>query len=528
MKEVPENELLSAYLDGELTAAEQVEVERLLAASPAARQLLEELRALSSTLQTLPQHKLGEDISQRVLRMAERRMLTEPAAPGKLPVPSEGHRNAPPNGRPSPTRRETNLRRALIPGALVRSGLVAAAVALLVLIGLPRQQERRSDGIARIPETIEQPESPSSMQRPAEEEDLQRDLADAKRGRGSIRHDTQARGQESAGDDAGQTLPVRWDILLQCDIGPEAHRKRVFDKALADNGIVWEESRDDETFSAGIMADTGGQGRKPTARQEGGYANRPAGDDALPVTLDVVYVEAPWDQIQGMLTALEAQPVTFSLALPEPAEEAKAWKDLKWRSLDELKSQSAGGAGALGGYRAKSPAAEETAVRPKQRGGGPDEVRPRAYARWIPFPGPDLNVGLESPNGDPRRVGSVVPTRAADQRRKPEQRTPKAVTVPPAARNAVPPAAGNAVPPAARNAVPPAARNAVPPIQAVEALLDKLAQQRTRDPAPAGQSQQRETNRTKVEVPMFRVLFVLRVTDLKSQAVSVEDGPTRP
>ena len=76
--------------------------------------------------------------------------------------------------------------------------------------------------------------------------------------------------------------------------------------------------------------------------------------------------------------------------------------------------------------------------------------------------------------------------------------------------------------------MPPAAGNAVPPIQAVEALLDKLVRQRTRDPAPAGQSPERETNRTKVEVPMFRALFVLRVTDLKSQAVSAEDGPTRP
>ena len=52
-------------------------MERLLAARPAARQLLDDLRALSATLQSLPQEKLGEDLSQRVLRAAERRMLTE-------------------------------------------------------------------------------------------------------------------------------------------------------------------------------------------------------------------------------------------------------------------------------------------------------------------------------------------------------------------------------------------------------------------------------------------------------------------
>ena len=57
-----EDELLSAYLDGELIAAEEAKVERLLAANPAAQQLLDELRALSATLQTLPQQDLGEDL----------------------------------------------------------------------------------------------------------------------------------------------------------------------------------------------------------------------------------------------------------------------------------------------------------------------------------------------------------------------------------------------------------------------------------------------------------------------------------
>ena len=83
MNDLPQNELLSAYLDGELTAAEQAEMERLLAANPAARQLLDELRALSATLQALPQEKLGEDLSRQVLRVAERRMLTEGGAGGR-------------------------------------------------------------------------------------------------------------------------------------------------------------------------------------------------------------------------------------------------------------------------------------------------------------------------------------------------------------------------------------------------------------------------------------------------------------
>jgi len=75
MSDVNESELFSAYLDGELTADEQVRVEQILATSPEARQLLDELRALGSTLQGLPQEKLDEDLAARVLQIAERRML---------------------------------------------------------------------------------------------------------------------------------------------------------------------------------------------------------------------------------------------------------------------------------------------------------------------------------------------------------------------------------------------------------------------------------------------------------------------
>jgi len=43
---VPESELLSAYLDGEVTAAEQARAEELLAADAEARRFVDGLRAL--------------------------------------------------------------------------------------------------------------------------------------------------------------------------------------------------------------------------------------------------------------------------------------------------------------------------------------------------------------------------------------------------------------------------------------------------------------------------------------------------
>jgi hypothetical protein len=79
MNHESQNELLSAYLDGELTAGQRAQVEQLLATKPAARKILEELRALSATLKSLPRQKVGENLSEIVLRTAKLRMLTEPS-----------------------------------------------------------------------------------------------------------------------------------------------------------------------------------------------------------------------------------------------------------------------------------------------------------------------------------------------------------------------------------------------------------------------------------------------------------------
>jgi len=66
MKDVPENELFSAYLDGELTAEEQAQLEQLLAGSESARKLLEELRTQANLLQSLPRVDAPVDLADRV------------------------------------------------------------------------------------------------------------------------------------------------------------------------------------------------------------------------------------------------------------------------------------------------------------------------------------------------------------------------------------------------------------------------------------------------------------------------------
>ncbi|MDW8038176.1 MAG: zf-HC2 domain-containing protein [Thermoguttaceae bacterium] len=85
MKNLPE-ELFSAYLDGELTAEEQAQIERLLATSAEARQLLEELRFVSQSLQQLPMHKMTEDLTAKVLQEVQRRKAQQVAEPTSPPV----------------------------------------------------------------------------------------------------------------------------------------------------------------------------------------------------------------------------------------------------------------------------------------------------------------------------------------------------------------------------------------------------------------------------------------------------------
>jgi anti-sigma factor RsiW len=65
-----DDELLSAYLDGELSADERAAVEARLATDPAAPQLLHELRSVSQSVQALPTESLGRDLSEEILRRA--------------------------------------------------------------------------------------------------------------------------------------------------------------------------------------------------------------------------------------------------------------------------------------------------------------------------------------------------------------------------------------------------------------------------------------------------------------------------
>lgn len=172
MNQIPDDELLSAYLDGELTSEEQATVDRWLAESAEHRQLLEELRSLSQSLESLPRLQLEDDFYQSVLRRAEREMLSSKSSSTdgeKSPVDAmvgravnEAAAAKKSKGEPIAIRRESQdaAEDALRPAATGRrlpwprgkrpwiyAGLAIAA-ALLVMLLSPQQLELQNAKLA--------------------------------------------------------------------------------------------------------------------------------------------------------------------------------------------------------------------------------------------------------------------------------------------------------------------------------------------------------------------------------------------
>ena len=75
MSEFPSHELISAYVDNQLSAQEREEVDALLESSAEARAELESYQKLSSVLKTLPAENASEDLASRVIAQAERQSL---------------------------------------------------------------------------------------------------------------------------------------------------------------------------------------------------------------------------------------------------------------------------------------------------------------------------------------------------------------------------------------------------------------------------------------------------------------------
>lgn len=124
-----DDELLSAYVDNELTAAERAAVEERLHTDERARQVVAELRAASDAVKSLPREKLGRDLAGSVLAELQRRRPAEEPAVLTLPQVAEDHRAGRNRG-------------------LAWAGLGLAA-ALLLMVLRPGDEVRQQGQVAR-------------------------------------------------------------------------------------------------------------------------------------------------------------------------------------------------------------------------------------------------------------------------------------------------------------------------------------------------------------------------------------------
>jgi len=125
-----DDELLSAYVDDELTVEERALVVARLRTDPQAAQMVEELRALSSAIKSLPRESLGRDLRASVQAEAEE-AKAEATPPDVLDV-------APPFGR------WAGYRRGLAWSA------VAIAATLLLMVVVPEETARDAGTVAKV------------------------------------------------------------------------------------------------------------------------------------------------------------------------------------------------------------------------------------------------------------------------------------------------------------------------------------------------------------------------------------------
>jgi anti-sigma factor RsiW len=82
-------ELLTAYVDGEISGRQRRALHKLLRRSPEARKLLKEMQADSDEIRALPPARLDQDLSDSVLTLIAQRQIQIPrprVTPPPVPV----------------------------------------------------------------------------------------------------------------------------------------------------------------------------------------------------------------------------------------------------------------------------------------------------------------------------------------------------------------------------------------------------------------------------------------------------------
>ncbi len=257
--------MLSAYLDGELAPHERQEVERLLATDAEARQTLADFHALRAALQSLPAEHLEADFRERVLRLAEHRMLTEPVVLEAAAV------------RPVDAGWRRWTGRLLRPRNLFWPAVAAAAALLIVL-----WHGRPTPEVADIPARPPQPDRPLAEHLPPP--------------------GLQAAPDEGwrASPQTGPTEEASADevVVVVCEVTSEAARGRVFEQVLANHQLRPQAVSNDP---AGALARLAGRASDRIQVSPQAVAGKPI----------FVSVEATPEQLEAAVAQLRAQPKAF-------------------------------------------------------------------------------------------------------------------------------------------------------------------------------------------------------------------------
>ncbi len=142
-----DDQRISGYLDGELSADEQSRFEEEIAQNAELRQVVDELRALRSDLDLLPRARLEEDFAARVLRRAEREVLS-----GGLTAPPVD--DATPNTEKTSVAQNTPAYRSTWSRERFTRPLIwsAAAIAAGLIVMALTHEPANNDQVARLGE----------------------------------------------------------------------------------------------------------------------------------------------------------------------------------------------------------------------------------------------------------------------------------------------------------------------------------------------------------------------------------------
>jgi negative regulator of sigma E activity len=288
MSKFPDDEVLSAYLDGELTDTERDEVDAWLKSDPAAQRTLDELRAVRDLVVGLPRQTVGEDLATKVLQLAERRMLSETPAADDATAPQ-------PLSTTAPQRRFLGRR------ALAWAGL-AAAVALFFALS-----EKEKPGLQPVPQ------APQVVERqPAQPAEPRREPPELRPMPGDNRGGIYAAKPQASPPQAVGAAEQPQILLVKCFVRVEAPRN-VLDSLLARQRIL----RDDSERLINSAVDRLGL----RSKQQAPRGLTAVGDPSY------VYAEATPRQIEGVLEALASRTRDFPALVVEPGQKGQeAWR----------------------------------------------------------------------------------------------------------------------------------------------------------------------------------------------------------